>query len=110
MEDQNVFGAKLRELRKKRGYSLQQLADRLSQAQGRAEERTINKSYISDMERGTKPPPSRKQIARLNEALQTTEDESQELYVSAGYVPPELWRALSVSDQVAALRRRVERA
>lgn len=105
METTNPFGARLRELRKARGYSLQRLSELLSPppAEDGTPRRGVNKSYISDLERGAKPPPSRKQILRICDALECTERERDELYVAAGFVPPRVARAVPFTEIANAL-------
>ena len=101
----NEFGCKLRELRCRRGFSLQKLADRLTGIRDATSQDTrgVNKSYISDLERGTKPPPSRKQIARIALALRCNDQERDELYLAAGFVPPSLAGSLGTAELRAAL-------
>lgn len=105
MEAKNVFGTKLRELRHLRGFSLQKLADRLTGVRDASDQdlRGVNKSYISDLERGTKPPPSRKQIGRFSDALRCDERERDELFLAAGFLPPSISPAIPLSELGAAL-------
>ena len=68
------FGPKLRELRTKAGLSLQELGDKAG----------IDSTYISKIENGRKPPPSKKVIVHLAQALKV---DKEELLSLAGKTP-----------------------
>lgn len=105
---EGAFGETLRELRRRRGFSLQKLADRLNLVRDETAPaaRRVGKSYLSDLERGAKPPPSRKQVGRLAEALRCSEEERDALYVAAGYVPPGRENGLPEPEAARVLPRR----
>ena len=69
------FGPKLKDLRDKAGMSQHELAKSI----------TVNPSYISKLENGTMPPPSRKILVKLAAALDIDEDI---LMVLAGKMKP----------------------
>ena len=69
-----VFGPKLRELRTKVGLSLQELGARVG----------VDFSYLSKIENGVKPPPSKRVILRLAQVLKVSDGE---LLILAGKVP-----------------------
>ena len=68
------FGPKLRDLRMQAGLSLRELGDKAG----------IDPTYISKIESGAKPPPSKKVILRLAQALDVNEEE---LLILAGRIP-----------------------
>ena len=69
-----VFGPKLRELRTKVGLSLQELGTRTG----------VDSSYLSKIENGVKPPPSKRVILRLAQVLKVSDGE---LLMLAGKIP-----------------------
>ena len=69
------FGPKLRDLRNKAGLSQWKLAESIN----------VNPSYISKLENGTMPPPSRKILVKLAAALNIDEDD---LTILAGKKKP----------------------
>ena len=75
------FGARLRELREQAGLIQRELADRAG----------INFTYLSKIESGAMPPPSKKVILRLAEALHADEDE---LMILAGKIPADITELL----------------
>lgn len=88
MDAADLFGRKLRELRLRRGYSLRRMADRVAAVKAGAGKNAGDlKSYLSDLERGVKAPPSRRQVAWFTEALRCSEAERGELFLAAGFVP-----------------------
>lgn len=88
MDAADLFGRKLRELRHRRGYSLRRMADRVAAVKaGAGEDAGDLKSYLSDLERGVKAPPSRRQVGWFTEALRCSEAERGELFLAAGFVP-----------------------
>jgi transcriptional regulator with XRE-family HTH domain len=60
-----TFGERLREIRKSRGLSQRELADKVK----------LNFTYLSKVETGTMHPPSEKTIMALAKALETDSDE-----------------------------------
>ena len=87
----NIFGARLRELRKELGMSQRDVASRAR----------IDFTYLSKIESGTMNPPSEKVIRRLAEILNSDEDE---LITLAGKVPSDLSNILQDKEIVQMLR------
>lgn len=77
MENNQKFGALLRELRKKAGMTLRELAEKVD----------VNFTYLSKIENGALPPPSEKVIRKLAEVLNCDTDE---LLTLGGIVPTDL--------------------
>lgn len=86
-EKAETFGERLRRVREERGIVLRELAEQAG----------LTDSYLSEVERGLRPPPRRDRaaIARLAEAL---EDDPYTLYLLAGAIPPEMEAALLALD------------
>jgi transcriptional regulator with XRE-family HTH domain len=81
MTEANKFGKKLRELRKKAGLTLRELARSID----------VDFTYISKLENGQLPPPSEPIITRLASALDTDKEQLIDL---AGRVPCDIARML----------------
>jgi len=69
----NAFGSYIKELRNKRGYSVNELAQKAN----------VSGAHISRLERGLRPPPSPEFIKKLAKALGT---DPKELMKVAGYI------------------------
>jgi len=91
MEENRKFGTKLRDLRKKSGLSLRELADRVN----------VNFTYLSKIENGILPPPSEKVIRQLAETLNADKDE---LLALAGRIPSDIAEILKDRDTLEKLR------
>jgi transcriptional regulator with XRE-family HTH domain len=87
----NIFGARLRELRKESGMSQREVANKA----------LIDFTYLSKIESGAMNPPSEKVIRRLAEILDADEDE---LITLAGKVPSDLSTILQDKEIVQMLR------
>jgi PAS domain S-box-containing protein len=87
------FGERLRELRRLKGLTQQQLADRVG----------VSFTYVSKLETGALPPPREKTIVALTKAL---DGEPDELLALAGKIPHELLRR--VDAQTIRLLRSLE--
>ncbi|MBI2851085.1 MAG: helix-turn-helix domain-containing protein, partial [Chloroflexi bacterium] len=85
------FGVRLRELRQEAGLSQRQLAQEVG----------VDFTYISKIENGKMPPPSRKVIVRLAEVLQTDKDE---LLTLAGETPSDIVEILKDRETLQLLR------
>ncbi|MBI2853275.1 MAG: helix-turn-helix domain-containing protein [Chloroflexi bacterium] len=90
------FGAKLRDLRKRARLSQRALAEKAG----------IDFTYLSKIETGKMPPPSRDVVLRLAEALDVDRDE---LLISAGRVPSEMAEVLRNGKTLQFLRKRVQK-
>jgi len=88
-----IFGKRLRELRRLKGLTQQQLADRVG----------VSFTYISKLETGALPPPRERTILALAMAL---DGEPDELFALAGKIPHELLRR--VDAQAIRLLRSLE--
>jgi transcriptional regulator with XRE-family HTH domain len=77
MEDEKIFGIRLRELRTQAGMTLRELAGKVG----------VNFTYLSKIENGALPPPSEKVIRQLAEVLNADRDE---LLALAGIIPSDL--------------------
>jgi len=78
------FGNRLRELRIKAGMTQKELASKVS----------VDATYLSKIESGTKPPPSKKVIPRLSGVLNVDKDE---LMALAGRTPSSRKRGLGLA-------------
>ncbi|MFC1918942.1 helix-turn-helix domain-containing protein, partial [Chloroflexota bacterium] len=85
------FNIRLRELRKQAGLSQRQLAKRIG----------VNFSYLSKIESGALPPPSKKVILTLAEALNANKDE---LMTLAGRIPSDIAQILKNQETLKLLR------
>jgi len=77
MTEGQKFGAKLRDLRKKSGMTLRELADKVG----------IDFTYLSKIENGALPPPSEKVIRKLAEVFNYEQDE---LLALGGIIPADI--------------------
>jgi transcriptional regulator with XRE-family HTH domain len=91
MESNQKFGARLRELRKKAGLSLRELAAIVN----------IDFTYLSKIENGVLPPPSEKVILHLAESLGADKDD---LLMLAGRIPPDIAEILKNRETIKRLR------
>ena len=91
MEEGRIFGARLRELRKRAGLSLMELAHRVG----------IDFTYLSKIENGALPPPSEKVLSKLAKALNT---DKGELIILAGKIPPDIAELLTNRNTLRILR------
>ena len=108
-----TFGQQLRELRKARGMTQRELAQKIA----------ISYSYVSKLETGVMPPPRQKIILALAEVLGATNADTDELFGLARKMPSDLLahvdtgmikvlRSLGHGEEtpaheLAALRRRI---
>jgi len=95
MENKQDFGAQLRELRKRAGLTLRELAEKVN----------VNFTYLSKIENSALPPPSEKVIRHLAEVLNYDKDE---LLALAGIIPSDIAEILK--DRKARERLRAEQA
>jgi transcriptional regulator with XRE-family HTH domain len=95
MDSNKIFGTQLRELRKKAGLTLRELAEKVN----------VNFTYLSKIENGALPPPSEKVIRHLAEVLDYDKDE---LLALAGIIPSDIAEILK--DRKARERLRAEQA
>ncbi|MBI4267505.1 MAG: fibronectin type III domain-containing protein [Chloroflexi bacterium] len=86
------FGQRLRQLRKTAGFNLRELAEIAG----------INFTYLSKIESGAMPPPSRKVILNLAEALNVDKDE---LILLAGKIPSDVAQILKNREAINMLRK-----
>ncbi|MFC2043979.1 helix-turn-helix domain-containing protein [Chloroflexota bacterium] len=89
--NKDSFGERLKELREKAGLSQGKLAETLG----------ISFTYLSKLESGAKPPPSRKVIIKLAEALHCDKDD---LIVLAGKLPSDITRMLRNRETLHSIR------
>ena len=87
-----AFGERVRELRKDRGLSQRELADRAG----------IDFTYLSKIENGRIEPPSEEVIRHVAEELHADVDE---LIILADKFPSDLAQELKTPERVKALRR-----
>lgn len=90
------FGSHLRDLRKARRLTQQQLADAVG----------VDFTYISKVENGRVDPPSETTIRKIADVLET---DAEELLARAGKVGTELKDAAASEPQLALLLRRIGR-
>lgn len=74
------FRQLLRQIRRERGLSQSKLAADCG----------VSRSYLTRLEKGSRNPPSKPILERIAEALELGEVEQRELFVSAGYSPPQV--------------------
>ncbi len=91
MENANMFGARLRELRINAGMTQRGLARAVD----------IDFTYLSKIENGVMPPPSEKVILQMAEALNADQDE---LLTLAGKIPPDIAEILKNPETLQMLR------
>jgi transcriptional regulator with XRE-family HTH domain len=91
MNSNQKFGTRLRELRKRAGPSLRELAANVN----------IDFTYLSKIENGVLPPPSEKVILHLAESLGADKDD---LLTLAGRIPPDIAEILKNRDTIKRLR------
>ncbi|MFC1906218.1 helix-turn-helix domain-containing protein, partial [Chloroflexota bacterium] len=85
------FGKRLRELRKQAGLTQRELADKVN----------ISFTYLSKIESGAMPPPSRDILFRLADALDI---DREELLISAGRIPSDIAQMLKNTEIIKKLR------
>ncbi len=88
-----VFGTRLRESRTQAGMTLRELASKVN----------VNYTYLSKIENGVLPPPSKKVILQLAEALNADKDE---LFYLAGIIPSDIAEKLKDQKTLQLLRSR----
>ena len=98
MSNPNVFGEKLRQLRKAKNLTQRELAERVAARLQREEQRGFDFTYLSKIENSKTPPPSVAVIKQLAEVL---EADAYELITLAGKVPPDLRETLKESSEAA---------
>ncbi len=86
------FGGKLRELRKRAGMTQRELADKVN----------VSFTYISKIENGAMPPPSKKTLFRLADALNI---DREELLILAGKIPSDIAQMLKNAENIKHLRK-----
>ena len=86
------FGKRLRELRKRASLTQRELADGVG----------INFTYLSKIESGAMPPPSKKIIFRLADALNI---DREELLILAGIIPDDVTQMLKNEENIKRLRK-----
>ncbi len=91
--DPRKFGTKIRELRIRARLTQQELADKVG----------IDFTYLSKIESGAKPSPSRRVILQLAEALNADKDE---LLVWGGKMPSDIAQMLENREPLRLLRSR----
>jgi len=91
MEEEKIFGARLRELRIQAHLTQRELAEKAG----------IDFTYLSKIENGALPPPSDKVILRLADILNVDRDELIQL---AGKIPPDIAQMLKSRETLQLLR------
>ena len=86
------FGKRLRELRKRAGLTQRELANKVG----------INFTYLSKIESEAMPPPSKKILFRLADALNI---DREELLILAGKIPSDVAQMLKNVENIKRLRR-----
>ena len=87
----NEFGQILRKIREKAGLSQKELGDKVN----------VDFTYISKIESGAKPPPSKKVITKLATILNIDEEE---MLILAGNIPEDITEMLKNPDTIRYLR------
>ena len=91
MEEDKIFGERLKELRIQSGLTQRELAEKVD----------VNFTYLSKIENGALPPPSEKVILRLAEILNADKDEIIQL---AGKIPSDIAKMLKNRETLQLLR------
>jgi transcriptional regulator with XRE-family HTH domain len=91
-EAEASFGDRLRELRKEKGLTQKDLADKVK----------INFTYLSKIETGSAPPPAEDTIRDLARVLKT---DPENLIYLAGKVPKEIGKVVAGSHAVTTILR-----
>ena len=94
MEDAPTFGQRVREIRKTRNLTQRELAGRVATRLREADRRGFDITYLSKIENGRMPPPSRAAILQI--AVELDADSDELLYL-AGKVPPDIEQTLQES-------------
>jgi transcriptional regulator with XRE-family HTH domain len=94
MAGEQTFGQRIRQLRKDKGWTQQELADRVD-AQLKDGGRGFDVTYLSKIENDRLPPPS---VAAILQLAHELEADSDELLALAGKAPPDLGQALKESE------------
>jgi transcriptional regulator with XRE-family HTH domain len=95
MTPETTFGQRLRDLRKAKGLTQRELAERVAVALQEEDRRGFDFTYLSKIENDRLPPPSTAAILQLAKELNTNSDE---LLALAGKAPPDLGEALKKSQ------------
>src|SRR3990172_6635167 len=104
MSRETKFGQKLRELRKAKGFSQRDLADKVAVLLRAGEGRGFDFTYLSKIETGYAHPPSIAAIIHLARVLEADENE---LIALAGKLPPDLGETLKESQAARTFYRSV---
>ena len=88
----NIFGEYLRKLRKSRGLSQRDLADKIG----------VSYTYISKIENAALKPPSNKTIGKIAEALDTN---AEDLLFNARKIPDDLFDILEKDFRIVSVLR-----
>jgi len=91
-EAEVLFGDRLRELRKARGLTQKDLAEKVE----------IDFTYLSKIETGGAPPPAEKTIRELARVLKT---DAEDLILLAGKVPKDLGKVVTSSSVIPTILR-----
>ena len=91
MTDENIFGKKLRELRKGKNLTQRDLAEEVAIRLRAEDRRGFDFTYLSKIENGKTPPPS---VAAIRQIAQVLDTDVNELVALAGKVPPEMGETL----------------
>jgi transcriptional regulator with XRE-family HTH domain len=95
MTSETTFGQRLRDLRKAKGLTQRELAERVAVALQEDDRRGFDFTYLSKIENDRLPPPSTAAILQLAKELDTNSDE---LLALAGKAPPDIGEALKHSQ------------
>lgn len=97
------FGKRLGELRKQKGYTLRQFAQKLGNAP----------SYISDIENGNRKPPENEMLKTMIELLDLTETQQEDLYDLCAQerdnIPQDIKDYLSKTPQAVVALRKIKK-
>lgn len=88
----NIFGEYLRKLRKSRGLSQRDLADKIG----------VSYTYISKIENSTLKPPSNKTIGKMAEALDA---DAEDLLFNARKIPDDIFDILEKDFRIISVLR-----
>ncbi|MCD6405319.1 MAG: helix-turn-helix transcriptional regulator [Planctomycetes bacterium] len=102
MSHENIFGKRLRQLRKAKNLTQRELAERVAARLQRKEHRGFDFTYLSKIENGKTPPPS---VAVIQQLAKVLEADAYELITLAGKVPPNLGETLRENEAARAFYR-----
>lgn len=101
--ERRTFGEEIAYWRKKKGYTIREFAKKVMKEDGEP----MSASYLCDIERGRKNPPSVEVIRRMARELEADFDQ---LMDSARRTPPDIKEILQGNEEVRRMLRKAKQA